>query len=98
MLYEVVFLFPMFHVVFVTVFFGNCVIFHHSCIENCDHSFEFPNAHCCKQCCGELFVYVVQKKYILGVRFERLNVGFSLGCVDFFSFQVASCVPKLPLS
>lgn len=65
-------------------FFGNCVIFHYSCIENF--------VHCPKPCCGELFVYVVKNIY------KGLNVGFSLGCVDFFSFRVASCVPKLPLS
>lgn len=76
----------------VTVFFGNCVIFHYSCIENLDHSFEFPNAHCPKPRCGELVVYVVKNIY------KGLNVGFSLGCFDFFSFRVASCVPKLPLS
>lgn len=39
--------------------FGSCIIFHHSCTENFDHSFEFPNVHDYEQCWGEIFVYIV---------------------------------------
>lgn len=86
---------PCCHMVFVTVFLGNCLIFHCSHIANFDHSFELPNVDYCKECCGELLGYVVKNIYVLGVRVKGSNV---VGCVVFVSIKVASCFPKLPLS